>query len=128
MAKYIVDIPDGYTYCEKCPFFASEKKEYCKTDDGTQIFNCEMQDLSKMTFLKRLDDDVEDTIIEFACDWIRNHVSVPFDGECDDNGHPLAADYLSWAKQRLEYAEELCDEFRDYINQRKNERVCTTKK
>lgn len=127
MAKYIVDIPDGYTYCEKCPF-VDRKTEYCKSDDGTQIFNCEMQDLSKMTFLKRLDDDVEDPIIEFACDWIRNHVSVPFDGECDDNGHPLAADYVSWAKQRLEYAEELCDEFRDYINQRKNERVCTTKK
>lgn len=129
MAKYIVDIPDGYTFCGRCPYFTQgEIEDVCKLDDGLQLFNCEMEDLSKMTFLKKIDDDIEDTIIEFACDWIRNRASVPFDGDCDSDGHPLPLDYINWAKQRLEYADELCDDFRDYINQRKNEHLCTDMK
>lgn len=127
MAKYIVEIPDGYTYCDRCPFFADRKgmKEICDSNDGLQIFNCEMQDLSKMTFLKKIDDDIEDAIIEFACDWIRIHANVTFDGERDDDGNPSALDYINCAKQRLEFAEKLCDDLRHYINQRKNESPCT---
>lgn len=130
MAKYIVDIPDGYTYCYRCPFFEDRKgmTQICVSDDGLQLFNCEMEDLSKMTFLKKIDEDIEDKLIEFACDWIRNRASVPFDGDCDSDGNPLPSDYVAWAKQRLEYADELCDDFRHYINQRKNEHLCTDAK
>jgi hypothetical protein len=53
---------------------------------------------------------------------------VPFDGEIDSDGHPLPSDYIAWAKQRLEYAEELCDEFKEYIKQRRIDRSCEATK
>lgn len=158
MAKYIVDIPDGYTFCGRCPYFTEgEREDVCKSDDGLQIFNCETHNLSKMKFLARIHENVKDAlvnmfkdgtisietsnnsnvndegesisdIIGYACDWITNHASVPFDGEYDSDGHPLPSDYIKWAKHRLEYAEELCDEFKEYIKQRRIDRSCETTK
>lgn len=156
MAKYIVDIPDGYTYCDRCPFFADRKgmKEICDTNEGLKLFICETQDLSKMTFLAKIHENVKDAlvdlfkdgsisietsnvidttetihdIIEYACDWIRNRASVPYDGKYDSDGIPLPSDYIKWAKERLEYADEMCDDFRNYIKQRRIDRSCEATK
>lgn len=159
MAKYIVDIPDGYTFCGKCPYFKSGDKEenFCNSNGEVSIVDCETQDLSKMTFLAKIHENVKDTlvnmfkdgtisietsnnsnvndeaesisdIIGYACDWIRNRASVPYDGKYDSDGVPLASDYVKWAKERLEYAEEMCDEFKEYIKQRRIDRACETTK
>lgn len=155
MAKYIIDIPDGYTFCGRCPFFEKgydEKEDFCNRNPNGELsmVDCETQDLSKITFLAKIHENVKDAlvdlfrdgsisiessnvtdttetihdIIEYACDWIRNHASVPFDGECDSDGHPLPSDYIAWAKQRMEYADEMCDDFKNYIKQRRIDRSC----
>ena len=162
MAKYIIDIPDGYTFCGRCPFFEKgydKKEDFCNRNPNGELsmVDCETQDLSKIRFLAKIHENVKDAlvnmfkdglisietsnnsnvndevesdsdIIEYACDWIRNRASVPYDGKYDSDGIPLPSDYIKWAKERLEYAEEMCDDFRNYITQRRIDRSCEATK
>lgn len=50
-------------------------------------------------------------LINKACDWIKEHTMMPYDGEieCDE---PLSDDYLGWCEDRLKEAERIGNEFR----------------
>ena len=50
--------------------------------------------------------------INKACEWLKFHVSVPYEGETTENGNTPAKEYLNWAKKRLEAAEKICNDFR----------------
>lgn len=52
------------------------------------------------------------TIIDKACEWLKFHVSIPYEGGTTENGDTPAKEYLDWAKKRLEAAEEICNDFR----------------
>ena len=49
--------------------------------------------------------------IENACQWITEHIDIPYEVETID-GEPVASDYIEWCKKRLEAAKEITDEFR----------------
>lgn len=49
--------------------------------------------------------------IEKACQWITEHIDIPYEVEHID-GEPVASDYIEWCKKRLEAAKEITDEFR----------------
>ena len=49
--------------------------------------------------------------IEKACEWITEHIDIPYEGRMID-GEPEAADYIEWAKERLKCAEEITEAFR----------------
>ena len=51
------------------------------------------------------------TMIDKACEWIKEHIDLPYEGRMID-GEPEAADYIEWAKQRLKCAEEVAEAFR----------------
>ena len=51
------------------------------------------------------------TMIEKACEWITEHIDIPYEGRMID-GEPEAADYIKWAKERLKCAEEVAEAFR----------------
>lgn len=51
------------------------------------------------------------TMIEKACQWITEHIDIPYEGRMID-GEPEAADYIEWAKERLRCAEEVAEAFR----------------
>ena len=50
-------------------------------------------------------------LINKACDWIKGHIMMPYDGEieCDE---PLSDDYLGWCEDRLKEAERIVNEFK----------------
>ena len=50
--------------------------------------------------------------IEKACEWLKFHISIPYEGGTTENGDTPAKEYLDWAKKRLEVAEEICNDFR----------------
>ena len=49
--------------------------------------------------------------IENACQWITEHIDIPYEVEHID-GEPVASDYIEWCKKRLEAAKEIADAFR----------------
>ena len=49
--------------------------------------------------------------IDKACQWITEHIDIPYEVEHID-GEPVASDYIEWCKKRLEAAKEITDEFR----------------
>ena len=51
------------------------------------------------------------TMIDKACEWIKEHIDIPYEGRMID-GEPEAADYIEWAKERLRCAEEVAEAFR----------------
>lgn len=51
------------------------------------------------------------TMIEKACQWITEHIDIPYEGEFIDDS-PVASDYIEWCEKRLEYAKEIADAFR----------------
>ena len=53
----------------------------------------------------------DNTMIDKACQWITEHINIPYEVESID-GEPVASDYIEWCKKRLEAAKEITDEFR----------------
>lgn len=51
------------------------------------------------------------TMIEKACNWIKEHVMIPHEGKFDSSETPIT-DYLEWCKDRLEEAERVANEFK----------------
>ena len=51
-------------------------------------------------------------IIDKACEWLKFHISIPYEGGTTENGDAPAKEYLDWAKKRLEAVEEICNDFR----------------
>lgn len=52
------------------------------------------------------------TMINKACEWLKFHISIPYEGETTENGDTPAKEYLDWAKKRLEATEKICNDFR----------------
>lgn len=50
-------------------------------------------------------------MLEKACEWIKSHIDIPYEGRMTEDG-PVAIDYINYATQRLEYAEEVVNAFR----------------
>ena len=50
-------------------------------------------------------------LINKACDWIKGHIMMPYDGEIECDG-PLSDDYLGWCEDRLKEVERIGNEFR----------------
>lgn len=55
--------------------------------------------------------------INKACEWLKFHISIPYEGETTKNGDTPAKEYLDWAKKRLEVAEEICNNFRKVMEE-----------
>ena len=56
------------------------------------------------------------TMIDKACEWIKEHADIPYEGEFIDNS-PVASDYIEWCKKRIEYAKEIADAFREAMEE-----------
>lgn len=53
-------------------------------------------------------------MIDKVCEWLKFHVSIPCEIETTDVS---AKDYLDWAKKRLEAVEEICNDFREAMEE-----------
>ena len=56
------------------------------------------------------------TMIEKACQWIIEHIDIPYEGEFIDDS-PVASDYIEWCEKRLEYAKAIADTFKQAMEE-----------
>lgn len=56
------------------------------------------------------------TMIEKACEWITEHIDIPYEGEFIDDG-PVASDYVEYLSKRLEYAKAVADAFKQAMEE-----------
>ena len=56
------------------------------------------------------------TLIEKACDWITEHIDIPYEGEFIDDS-PVASDYVEYLSKRLEYAKAVADAFKQAMEE-----------
>ena len=54
------------------------------------------------------------TMIEKACQWITEHIDIPYDGEFIDD---IPVDYLEYLSKRLEYAKTVADAFKQAMEE-----------
>ena len=54
------------------------------------------------------------TMIDKVCEWIKEHIDIPYEGRIID-GQPHVMDYIEWAEKRLEYANEIVNSLRQYM-------------
>lgn len=90
----------------------------CKDNDCK---NCKFEDLENITWCKDkiFEKDVEytrtDAFIEKACEFLNKLIDIPHHIECAENGEPLANSYIDYAKERLEIANKIIDDFKNYM-------------
>lgn len=53
----------------------------------------------------------EDKLIEKVCNWIKDRVTIPYEGKTDESGVPIASDYIEHCTKRIAKAEEICKDF-----------------
>lgn len=56
-----------------------------------------------------------DAFIEKACEYINKLIDIPHNIDCADNGEPLADSYIDYAKERLEVANKIIEDFKEYM-------------
>ena len=56
------------------------------------------------------------TMIEKACEWITEHIDIPYEGEFIDDS-PVASDYVEYLSKRLEYAKAIADAFKQAMEE-----------
>ena len=54
--------------------------------------------------------------IDKACEWITEHIDIPYEGEFIDDS-PVASDYIEWCEKRLEYAKAIADAFKQTMEE-----------
>lgn len=59
---------------------------------------------------------MQETMIEKACEWITEHIDIPYEGEFIDDS-PVASDYIEWCEKRLEYAKAIADAFKQAMEE-----------
>ena len=59
---------------------------------------------------------MQNTMIEKACQWITEHIDIPYEGEFIDDS-PVASDYIEWCEKRLEYAKAIADAFKQAMEE-----------
>ena len=50
-------------------------------------------------------------LFDKAKQWLMDRINIPYDVETNENGEPLVASYIDYAKKRLEEAEKIAKEF-----------------
>ena len=96
--------------------------QVCGDCDDNDCKNCKFKDLEdNLTWCKDqiFDKDIEytrtDAFINKACEYINKLIDIPHNIEYADNGEPLAGSYIDYAKERLEAANKIIEEFRKYM-------------
>ena len=56
------------------------------------------------------------TMIDKACEWIIEHIDIPYEGEFIDDS-PVASDYIEYCEKRLEYAKAVADAFKQAMEE-----------
>ena len=56
------------------------------------------------------------TMIEKACEWIIEHIDIPYEGKFIDDS-PVASDYVEYLSKRLEYAKAIADAFKQAMEE-----------
>ena len=56
------------------------------------------------------------TMIDKACEWITEHIDIPYEGEFIDDS-PVASDYIEWCEKRLEYAKAVAVAFKQAMEE-----------
>ena len=56
------------------------------------------------------------TMIDKACQWITEHIDIPYEGEFIDDS-PVASDYVEYLSKRLEYAKAIADAFKQAMDE-----------
>lgn len=79
---------------------------------GTKGFICET---SRPIFIQGAE-WADRTMIEKACQWITEHIDIPYEGEFIDDS-PVASDYIEYLSKRLEYAKAVADAFRQAMEE-----------
>ena len=54
------------------------------------------------------------TMIEKACEWITEHIDIPYEGEFIDD---IPVDYVEYHSKRLEYAKAIADAFKQAMEE-----------
>lgn len=58
------------------------------------------------------------TIIDKACNWLKDRISIPYEGNYNEDGEqPIASDYINFAIERLKKAEEFCKGFKKAVEE-----------
>ena len=52
--------------------------------------------------------------IEKACEWITEHIDIPYEGEFIDD---IPVDYVEYLSKRLEYAKAIADAFKQAMEE-----------
>lgn len=55
-------------------------------------------------------------MIDKACQWITEHIDIPYEGEFIDDS-PVASDYVEYLSKRLEYAKAVADAFKQAMKE-----------
>lgn len=56
-----------------------------------------------------------DAFIEKAKNWFYEHTDIPQEVETNEDGEPLADSYIKYAKARLDAANEMFENFKNYM-------------
>lgn len=62
-------------------------------------------------------EQAEKDIIERAIDWLKNHINIPQSVVVNEDGEPFADSYIAYAKERLETANRICEDFKKAMEQ-----------
>ena len=54
--------------------------------------------------------------VDKACNWLNSRIDVYKDIKTDRHGNPKAKSYLEYTTRRLEVANKIVEEFKEYMN------------
>lgn len=60
---------------------------------------------------------INDTL-QVACQWIKDHVEIPYEVETNEDGQPLALSFFLHAEKRCKVAEEIGNKFLEDMEKR----------
>lgn len=92
-------------------------KEEIVNNIGYQLTRAAVDYVEKHEFADSIDcfeagaEWMQKKMIEKACEWITEHIDIPYEGEYIDDS-PVASDYIEWCEKRLEYAKAVADAFK----------------
>lgn len=57
------------------------------------------------------------TMLDKACKWLKERVTFPYEGGCDENGNPLAMDYIEWCEKVNENSDLFIKKFKEAMEE-----------
>lgn len=69
----------------------------------------------KRKMAEKIYKDAEEEIIGRAAQWLMDHIGVPGEVETTEDGEPLAKSYIEHAKRRIEVANEIIEDFKNFM-------------